>query len=305
MDSNNTSKLLTIGEALLRLQLTYPEMTHSSLRFLQQKGLLEPKRSAGGHRLYTPRDLDRVRRIKQWQAQHLSIAEIRTRLAAQESMPLPSSLAQRFLELASNGNTDAASREILLADELGMPASTIFDDVLQPVLREVGEHWAAGRLGVGQEHEISEAIRDLIAEVTLRHAHPLPSIPAILAACPSGERHDLGLRMLCSQLRQRGARVHYLGVDVDPGFLVEMIDLRRPELVLLSVTLESNVRGILEIAAAVNEAFSTMDRAPHLIVGGQGWDRRHTDLTGSKLITVEKQPTGTLADTILALSPRS
>jgi DNA-binding transcriptional MerR regulator len=304
MDSNNASKLLTIGEAVLCLQQMYPEMTHSSLRFLQREGLLEPARTNGGHRLYAPRDLDRVRTIKQWQTQHLSLNEIRARLAAMETLPLPLSLAQRFLELAGNGDTDAASREILLADELGMPASTIFDDVLHPVLREVGERWASGTLGVGQEHEISEAIRDLIAELTLRHAHPRSGMPAVLAACPSGERHDLGLRMICGLLRQRGAQVHYLGVDVDTPFLIEMIDLRRPELVLLSVTLESNVPCILETAAAV-EAFESGNGAPRLVAGGQGCEQRRADLTGAKVITKDHQSTGTLAETILSLVPRS
>jgi methanogenic corrinoid protein MtbC1 len=301
MNSYNVSETLTIGEAVLRLQQAYPEVTHSSLRFLQREGLLEPTRSNGGHRLYTLRDLDRVRTIKQWQAQRLSLTEIRARLAAMDAMAPPSLLAQRFLKLASNGDIDAACREILLADDLGMHASMIFDEVLRPVLQEVGDHWANGTLNVGQEHEISEAIRDLIAEVTLRHAHPYQGMSAVLAACPSGERHDLGLRMICSLLRQRGARVHYLGVDVSPAFLVEMINLRRPDLVLLSVTLESNVRCVVEAATAVEEAFDGRKRAPRLVAGGQGCALRRTELRATKVTVLDSESTDTVAEAILSL----
>ena len=39
MDASDASVLVAIGKVVLRLQQTYPEMTHSSLRFLQRNRL--------------------------------------------------------------------------------------------------------------------------------------------------------------------------------------------------------------------------------------------------------------------------
>src|SRR5680860_77152 len=80
MSTPGATRLFTIGEAVAKLRSDYPDMSHSALRFLQREGLVDPVRTAGGHRLFTHGDLDRIRRIKRWQRHRLSLAEIRQRL---------------------------------------------------------------------------------------------------------------------------------------------------------------------------------------------------------------------------------
>src|SRR5688572_29613145 len=74
------NSLLSIGQAVKLLSREFPDVTASSLRFLEREGLLTPLRRDGGHRLYSPDDMLRVRRIKQLQAERISIKEIRERL---------------------------------------------------------------------------------------------------------------------------------------------------------------------------------------------------------------------------------
>src|SRR5687767_5899676 len=77
--------LLSIGQVVTHLQAEYPDVSHSSLRFLEREGLVTPHRTPGGHRLFTKQDVDRVRQIKRWQEQRLSLAEIRQRLTMREA----------------------------------------------------------------------------------------------------------------------------------------------------------------------------------------------------------------------------
>ena len=62
-------KCHTIGETLAQLQAEFPDLTLSSLRFLEKEGMLEPQRTQGGHRLYSDEDIARIRLIKRLQAQ--------------------------------------------------------------------------------------------------------------------------------------------------------------------------------------------------------------------------------------------
>src|SRR5699024_3475260 len=62
----------SIGQAADLLSREFPDVTVSSLRFLEREGLLSPKRKPGGHRVYTTHDLYRARKIKQWQAERKS-----------------------------------------------------------------------------------------------------------------------------------------------------------------------------------------------------------------------------------------
>lgn len=72
---------LQIGDAAERTQLT-----QRTLRYYEEKGLLKPPtRMEGGFRLYSPEDLERIERIKQFKdLLGFSLAEIREMLEAEE-----------------------------------------------------------------------------------------------------------------------------------------------------------------------------------------------------------------------------
>jgi methanogenic corrinoid protein MtbC1 len=260
--------LLPIGSVVAQLGRAYPDVTHSSLRFLEREGLITPVRTPGGHRLFTPGDVERVRQIKAWQAQRLSLDDVRRRLAALDSLGPADAVVDRFLAAALAGDLAGAARVVEGADEVGMPLARLFGEVLRPALYEVGRRWERGDLAVGQEKEVSELVRDLIAELSRRHAAPVPGGPVVVAACVAGERHELGLRMVAGLLWERGWRVHFLGAEVDPRFLVETVRLRAPDVVLLSATAEERLPAVEEALGALR-AVGAPGRGP-VVVGGQG-----------------------------------
>jgi DNA-binding transcriptional MerR regulator len=296
--NENEPGLFTIGEAVAELQRDYPDMSHSSLRFLQREGLVQPVRTAGGHRKFSESDLARIHLIKQWQAHRLSLAEIRRRLEGLDTHAAPAQLVQLFLEQATQGNGPAATQLVLQADDLGMPLGRMFDEVLRPALHDVGRQWATGELSVAQEHEIAELSRDLIAELTLRHARIVPRQPRVIAACVADELHDLGLRMVCGFLRHRGVGVHYLGANVSPQFLVESVRLRRPELVLLSISREASLPALCDTVAALRAA-PPESAPPKIVVGGQGCVG-HEGSLGDDVLVLADERLEIVADRILA-----
>ncbi len=157
--------LLPIGQVVAEVQASYPDVTHSSLRFLEREGLITPTRTAGGHRLFARHDVERIRQIKTWQAQRLSLDQIRQRLLDLDRLSAPAALAESFLQLALDGNQAAAYQSIIKADDLGVPLTRLFGEVLQPALSELGRRWEHGELLVAQEKEVSELARDLIADL--------------------------------------------------------------------------------------------------------------------------------------------
>lgn len=52
---------MRISDVLAALQPDFPALSPSKLRFLEEQGLVEPRRTAGGYRQYSPADVERVR----------------------------------------------------------------------------------------------------------------------------------------------------------------------------------------------------------------------------------------------------
>jgi MerR family transcriptional regulator, light-induced transcriptional regulator len=285
MIDDNDTRMLSIGQVVARLHSQYPDVSPSSLRFLEREGLVEPHRTPGGHRLFSEKHINQIRRIKEWQRERLSLAEIRERLEAANALPDHAELGHTFVELASSGDAPKARRTILSAYEAGMPFSEIYDDVLRPALYEVGQRWVNGELTIVQEHEITAIVRDLIGELSSHTQRPDEPAEIILAACVAGETHDLGLRMVSHLLETEGHVVHFLGANVPPDSILDGIRMRNATAVLLSTTIAANVPALRRTLELIKNLPN--DERPRVIVGGQVLETYEEELRayGAELIT--------------------
>ena len=303
MRSEPEPDLLPIGQVVTELQASYPDVTHSSLRFLEREGLITPIRTAGGHRLFARDEVERIRQIKTWQAQRLSLDQVRQRLLDLDRLPAPSALAESFLRQALDGNQAAAYQTIIKADDVGLPLTQLFGEVLQPALTELGRRWQHGQLLVAQEKEVSELARDLIADLSLRHARTPTDGPVLVAACVEGERHELGLRMICGLFRAEGYAVHYLGADVAPRFLLEAVQLHRPAVILLSAKLAENLPAVKDAVDALTAGIAP-EHLPPVVVGGRvALEHSESIRTLGAIPVIEEHPAAALTVVTALLQP--
>ena len=56
-------RLLRIGEVVRRLGAEFPDISISKIRYLEDEGLLQPRRTQGGYRLFSESDLERLEKI--------------------------------------------------------------------------------------------------------------------------------------------------------------------------------------------------------------------------------------------------
>jgi DNA-binding transcriptional MerR regulator len=78
-----TTRLHTIGSVSRRLQGEFPDISISKIRYLEDQGLLQPKRTRGGYRLFSEDDVERLETILRLQRdEFLPLRVIRQELAA-------------------------------------------------------------------------------------------------------------------------------------------------------------------------------------------------------------------------------
>jgi MerR family transcriptional regulator, light-induced transcriptional regulator len=124
---------------------------------------------------------------------------------------------------------------------------TVADTAILPYLRTLGERWRDGDASVAQEHFATGLLRARL--LGLARGWDRGAGPRALLACPSGERHDLGLIILGLALRDRGWRVTFLGPDTPIKTLAAAADQLAPDVVVLSsLTREPLVEAAAEIA---------------------------------------------------------
>jgi DNA-binding transcriptional MerR regulator len=80
------TRLHTIGSVCRRLQGEFPDISISKIRYLEDQGLLQPKRTRGGYRLFSEDDIERLETILRLQRdEFLPLRVIRQELASPSS----------------------------------------------------------------------------------------------------------------------------------------------------------------------------------------------------------------------------
>jgi DNA-binding transcriptional MerR regulator len=78
-----TSRRLTIGAVCNQLKDEFPDVSISKIRYLEDQGLLNPRRTQGGYRLFSEDDVERLETILRLQRdEFLPLRVIREELAA-------------------------------------------------------------------------------------------------------------------------------------------------------------------------------------------------------------------------------
>jgi MerR family transcriptional regulator, light-induced transcriptional regulator len=235
---------LRIG-ALSRRVGVSPELLRA---WEQRYGLLQPVRSAGGFRLYSTEDEDRVRLMRRHLAAGVSAAQA-ARLALTEAAPdggeeaQPGELARLSTELvAALDRLDEPGAHAALDRLLAMfTLQTVLRDVVLPYLHELGERWEHGEASVAQEHFASNILRGRL--LGLARGWGEGAGPRAVLACAPGELHDLPLIIFGLALAGRGWTITYLGPDTPIATIQVTLADPKPRLVVISAMTRPRLRG--------------------------------------------------------------
>ena len=159
----------------------------------------------------------------------------------------------------------------------------IFDMVLAPGMREIGERWARGEIGVGHEHRASYETLDALAKLQSRIALRPAVGRTVLLAVVGQEQHEIGLRCAASLFEAEGWEIHYLGAQTPAEAVVTVLLESPPAVVCLSITqsefasvLKPSLRDIVEAAGSVRS---------RVVIGGRAAESARA-LSGKGVLTM-------------------
>ncbi len=178
---------------------------------------------------------------------------------------------------------DARRARSLVADacDAGVPATSIYLEVIQPALHDVGRLWQEARIGVADEHLATQITAAVMAELAGRIQ---PSGAAgvgrrAIVSCSPGELHVLGGQMVSDFLEADGWEVLLLGADTPAQELARVAEAEGVELVALSTALPVHLLAAGTACAALRR----LESPPFIVAGGQafGGDERRARAVGA------------------------
>ncbi len=238
--------------------------SESSLKRWCDQGRIVTVKTAGGHRRITIQEVLRFIR-----SQDLAIVEPHLL-----SLPSTNDRKGRSIE----GNTERLTTALLEGNESacqaividlflsGEPLSRIFDDVVAPAFRTIGERWECHEAEVYQERSACWIMARLLYELRSKQVAPRSKCSA-MGATIEGDQYMLPVTMAELVLRSLDWDAQLLGTSIPFSSLEKAIERCSPRLVWLSVSAiddeQKFIRGFDRLVALAAETQTA------IVVGGR------------------------------------
>lgn len=215
-------------------------------------GAVQPGR-VGGRRLYSDADIERLLRLRQVTQAGRRIGDIARLPDAELAALVEEDRAARAaagvggpaspsLDGLYAGCLDAVQRmdQRALEAALGraaadLPLPVLLEELIAPLLGEIGDRWCSGDLRVCHEHAASSVIRTFLGGLrsTVKMGE---GGPVLLVATPAGQNHEFGALMVDIVAAAEGWSSVYLGPNAPAAELAAAARQTDARALALSIT---------------------------------------------------------------------
>lgn len=210
------------------------DVSESSLKRWCDRGLIGTVKTAGGHRRIALTSIVAF------------VRESERSLARPELLGLPpingsgqevvAKTAQHFANALHRCDHEVCRRLFLESFVSGETLAELFDEVLAPAMRQVGDLWECRDLEIYEERVACDICTRIIDECRLLIANPDAATPVAIGATPAGDPYTLATRMAECVARESGWRATSLGANLPFETILKAVEKRKPRLLWLSVS---------------------------------------------------------------------
>ena len=156
-----------------------------------------------------------------------------------------------------------------------------YEKIMTPVMTEIGYLWSEGKLSIATEHVASNIAHSLVKVIADENRKSKKGIGKIVLTTPVGEDHNLGCNVLDSFLVSKGFTTFNLSPSTPAESLIEFIKTTKPDALIVSITLEDNVRSGQRMVKKIRGAYKKLP----IFIGGLAFSEKSNFKFDGKLIS--------------------
>lgn len=226
----------------------------------------EAGRTSGGHRLYSERDIMRLRWVKGRIEEGMQTAQAIQALIHQEESGVPveenrpsfnphepkpefnKSTSELYQDQLFNAllQRNLQKADLILGESLAIysPEDLIYQ-VIGPAMSSIGDAWEHNLISVATEHLATNYLRQRLL-MWMVSGPPTINMQPIILACAPDDWHEGSLLMLGALLRRQRLPVAYLGQAVPLPDLASFVREIKPSLIVIVAMTENSANLLVD-----------------------------------------------------------
>ena len=157
---------------------------------------------------------------------------------------LKNNVHSRYLEALLQGDRKACRAVIEEVLQTGTPATSVYVDIIWPIMVKIDELQRSDRIIATQEHLATRINRTIVDQLQ----NKLPRRPArnkkVVVCCAQAELHELGAQMIADMFESDGWDVKFIGGGLTNDDVLAFVNEYSPDILLIYGTSPKQAPGI-------------------------------------------------------------
>lgn len=240
--TNMNQKLLTSSEVADLINVNV-----STVKRWTDNGQIKCTHTLGKHRKYRFRDVMEfaVNNHIQVNPVHLYSDEINKEEIKQINFAVFSNdyqfLSDTFYNYILSGNKFKAESLLKLIYGYKVPLGIIYDSVIAPSLKRIGQEWYENKIGIESEHLASNITLQSVIKLQDVIAKKEPRGYVSVCGCLTDEFHNIGITCVNNLLESECWESYLLGSNTPASSFIKLIEQYKPHLVCISTSVIKDI----------------------------------------------------------------
>jgi methanogenic corrinoid protein MtbC1 len=162
------------------------------------------------------------------------------------------------------------SQCVAIVDELinqNLTVETIYTQLFQRALYQVGEYWEKNLISVATEHIATALTENLMTRLQPQLFTIERTGKKAVIACVANEYHQVGAKMIADIFEMYGWDGYFVGANTPVPDLIRFLETQQPDLVGLSLSIYFNMNELKNTVAQIRQQIPQIP----ILVGGQAF----------------------------------
>lgn len=155
-----------------------------------------------------------------------------------------------------------------------VPVDTIYTQLFQHSLYQVGDYWEKNKISVATEHMATAITENLMIRLQPQLFTTERTGKKAVIACVANEYHQVGAKMIADIFEMNGWDGYFIGANTPTAELIRFLENQNPDLIGLSLSIFFNLPELKSTIAQIRQRFPNMP----ILVGGQAFRWGGTDI---------------------------
>jgi methanogenic corrinoid protein MtbC1 len=181
---------------------------------------------------------------------------------------------KQYISSLLSGDRNTCRQIVEAQLETNPDIKSLYTNLFQRSLYEVGELWEYNKISVAVEHlatSITESLMSLVYPILFSAEK---SGKKAIIACIANEYHQIGARMVADVFELNQWDGYFLGANTPVTDLFQLIDEKKPKIIGISVSIYFNMKTLLTLVDKIQATYPGQE----VLVGGQAFRWGGTDI---------------------------